>query len=68
MALSSPIGSTSRVLWEQHQINQAEPNNIAKALKIKLPMTLQPTKVSEDLCAKAEHNEHLLKLKKKKCK
>ena len=64
MAFPSPIGSTSRGLWEQHQINQAEPNNIAKVLKIKLSVTLQSTKVSQDLCAKPKHNECLLNLKK----
>lgn len=32
--LSSPIGSTSRILWEQHQANQQSQITFTKALKI----------------------------------
>lgn len=33
---------------QQHQINQAHQNNTVKALKIKLSLELQPTKVHQD--------------------
>lgn len=60
----SPIGSTNRELWEpqQHQMNQTNENNIAKALKIKLSLKPQPTNFAQDLHAKPKHSECLLKL------
>lgn len=37
------------------QVNQTDPNNIAKALKIKLSSKPQPLKVGQDLDAKPQH-------------
>lgn len=54
--------SSSRNRWEpqQHQINQAGENNTAKALKIKLSLEPQPTKVGQHLHAKLKQDNCLL--------
>lgn len=56
-------GSTNRDQWEfqQPQINQAHQNNTTKVTGIKLSLEPESTKVGQDLQAKANQDDYLLK-------
>ena len=54
-----------REQWEpkQHQINQADEERIAKAMKIKLSLEPEPTKAGHDQCAIPKQDELPAKIK-----